>query len=98
MSQLEGANLITSTSGRAGGFLLARPAHHISLAEIYNAVEDAQVFRMHRESSEPECETARAILTMLMPRLAEASKAMTEKLARTWLHEIIPVAKPKALA
>ena len=98
MSQLESAGLVASTSGRAGGFLLTKPANEISLASIYSAVEDEQVFRMHRESDEPGCETARAILCALMPRLAEASKAMTEKLGSTMLNEIVPVIKNNAQA
>ncbi len=90
MSQLESAELVISTSGRAGGFLLAKSANQISLAAIYQAVEDAQMFRMHRTNTEPACETARAILTNLMPHLTQASKAMTEKLGNTWLSEIVP--------
>ena len=98
MSQLENAKLITSTSGRSGGFLLAKPADKISLACIYQAVEDEQMFRMHKSSTEPECETARAILTSLMPHLNEASKAMTEKLGDTQLSDIVPALKQNAFA
>ena len=90
MSQLETAGLVTSTSGRAGGFMLTRPASETDLAAIYNAVENAQVFRMHRGCSQPECEIARSILKSLMPRLIDASQAMTEKLSRTLLSEIVP--------
>ena len=90
MSQLEAAGLVVSTSGRAGGFTLAKPANETDLAAIYNAVETQQVFRMHRESNEPECNVARAILCSLMPRLLEASKAMTDKLGHTKLSEIVP--------
>ena len=98
MSQLESAGLVASASGRSGGFLLSKPAHEISLAAIYGAVKDEQVFRMHRESNEPGCETARAILCALMPRLAEASKAMTEKLGGTMLNQIVPMIKNNAQA
>ena len=98
MAQLETGGLVTSTSGRAGGFMLSRPATQIDLAAIYNAVEDQQVFRMHRESSEPECEVARAILTALMPRLVEASTAMTQMLGRTRLSEIVPAPQQMATA
>ena len=92
------AGLVASASGRAGGFLLSKPANEISLASIYSAVEDEQMFRMHRESSEPECVVARAILCALMPRLAEASKAMTEQLGTTMLNQIVPVLENNAQA
>ena len=90
MSQLEGFGLVQSTSGRAGGFVLAKPALDINLAEIYQAVEDEQVFRVHRNSENPECEMARAIFKSLMPRLADASKAMSIALAQTKLSDVVP--------
>ena len=40
MSELEKASLVASTSGRSGGFSLARPAPQITLADVYRAVED----------------------------------------------------------
>jgi Rrf2 family protein len=88
MSQLESHGLVQSTSGRSGGFLLAKQATAISLAEIYQAVEDEQVFRVHRNSENPECETARAIFKALMPRLCEASRAMTQSLSQTYLSDL----------
>jgi Rrf2 family protein len=88
MSQLESQGLVASTSGRSGGFLLAKQASAISLGEIYQAVEDEQVFRVHRNSENPECETARAIFKALMPRLCEASKAMTRSLSQTYLSDL----------
>jgi len=90
MSQLEAGALVHSTSGRAGGFVLAKPANEINLSEIYQAVEDEQVFRVHRNSENPECETARAIFRSLMPRLAIASKAMSNALAQTSLSDVVP--------
>jgi Rrf2 family protein len=90
MSELEGSGLVQSTSGRAGGFVLAKAPGEINLAEIYQAVEDEQVFRVHRNSENPECETAKAIFKSLMPRLADASKAMSLALAQIHLSEIVP--------
>ena len=98
MSQLESNGLVQSTSGRAGGFLLARGAEEIALSEIYQAVEDEQVFRVHRNGDNPNCETARQIFTALMPKLAEASHAMTKSLSQTRLSEIAPQAKQLAVA
>lgn len=98
MSQLERGGLVHSTSGRAGGFLLAKNACDINLAEIYQSVEDEQVFRTHRNSENPECETARAIFKALMPRLAEASKAMQVQLATTRLSDLAPQPQPVALS
>lgn len=98
MSQLESHHLVCSTSGRAGGFLLARPADEISLADIYHAVEDEQVFRIHKHGERPECEFAQAIMLTLMPKLEFASKAMTQSLAHTKLGDIIVNMQAKAVA
>ena len=98
MSQLESKTLVVSTSGRAGGFLLGRAADEISLSQIYQAVEDEQVFRVHRSSDNPHCETARQIFKALMPKLADASQAMTAALSRTKLSEIAPQPIQQAVA
>src|SRR5437764_7083803 len=39
--QLKGAGLVDSTRGAAGGYLLARPAEKISLADIINVIDQA---------------------------------------------------------
>jgi Rrf2 family protein len=96
MSKLESQGLVRSESGRGGGFLLAKPADQISLACIYHAVEDEQVFRTHGKAENAECETARAIMTALMPKLAQASKAMTESLRGVRLSDIMPASRPQA--
>ena len=98
MSQLESKTLVVSTSGRAGGFVLGRPADEITLSQIYQAVEDEQVFRVHRCSENPHCDTARQIFKALMPKLAEASQAMTAALSRTKLSEIAPLPLQQAVA
>ncbi|MDE2384730.1 MAG: Rrf2 family transcriptional regulator [Alphaproteobacteria bacterium] len=89
MSQLEAARLVTSASGRTGGFLLARTASDISLADIYQAVEDEQVFRMHKPGEDAECDFAKSIMRTLKPKLADASKAMTVALGTTRLGDIV---------
>ncbi len=98
MSQLESNTLVVSSSGRMGGFVLARPATEITLSEIYQAVEDQQVFRVHRNSENPNCDTARQIFKALMPRLAEASQAMTKSLSQTRLSDVAPQPVVQAVA
>jgi Rrf2 family protein len=41
MLQLKGAGLVDSTRGAGGGYLLARAAEKISLADIINAIDQA---------------------------------------------------------
>ncbi len=98
MSQLERNNLVKSTSGRAGGFLLARLPSEISLADIYDAVEDEQVFRLHKPGIDAECDFARSIMRSLSPKLCGASNAMRKSLADTKLGEIIETYAERAVA
>jgi Rrf2 family protein len=39
LTELKGANLVTSTRGKQGGFHLARPAHLISFGDIIRVIE-----------------------------------------------------------
>ncbi len=39
LTELKGANLVTSTRGKQGGFHLARPAHLISFGDIIRTIE-----------------------------------------------------------
>ena len=39
LAELKSANLVASTRGKHGGFLLARPAHLISLGDIIRVIE-----------------------------------------------------------
>ncbi len=95
MSQLESHGLVNSSTGRSGGFLLARPADEINLADIYQAVEDEQFFRVHKLDGDSECPLASGIIKKLMPKLCVASKALLKSLAETRLSDLI--ANPAAL-
>lgn len=88
MSELEEASLVASTAGRAGGFSLARPAPQITLADIYQAVEDDAVFRMHKTDPLAECPVAAQLGKVLSPSLRAAEVAMTNSLSGTTLDDV----------
>lgn len=98
MSQLESHGLVNSSTGRSGGFLLARPADEINLSEIYQAVEDEQIFRMHKSGVDSECPLASGIIKKLLPKLAVASQAMTKSLSQTKLSDLIMSSVTEAVA
>jgi Rrf2 family protein len=98
MSQLESHGLVTSSTGRSGGFLLARAADQISLSEIYHAVEDEQFFRVHKSGIESDCPLATQIMKNLMPKLAVASQAMTKSLGQTKLSDLMMQQTASAVA
>lgn len=88
MSQLEQAHLVTSVAGRAGGFLLSKKACDMTLADIYSAVEDDAVFRMHKIGPDADCPFAAQLGKILEPRLKLAEKALTTSLHATRLSDV----------
>jgi Rrf2 family protein len=88
MSELEKAKLVLSTAGRSGGFTLSKPANEVSLADIYEAVEDSTVFKMHHTDPDSECPIATQMGKILLPRLRDAELAMTSSLRETRLSQI----------
>lgn len=88
MSELEKAKLILSTAGRCGGFSLSRPAAEVTLADIYDAVEDATIFKMHRIDAETKCPIAAQMFAVLAPRLRDAEAALSSSLHHTKLSEV----------
>ena len=81
LSRLSDAGLTKSQLGAGGGTLLARPADQIRLLDVYEAVEDTELFSMHRI---PPCETCAVggnIQQALRPTLERARRALEQELA-----------------
>jgi Rrf2 family protein len=89
MSELEKSAIVRSTAGRSGGFELARPALGISLADVYNAVEDESFFRMHKMDPNAECPVAAQLKSVLAQPLRAAEKAMNQALGTTSLDDVV---------
>jgi Rrf2 family protein len=87
MCSLEKAGLVQSVSGRSGGFVLSQAAGTISLADIYRAVEDEAVFRMHKTNE--NCPVAIQMAECLVPFLKSAERAMARSLSETSLAQIV---------
>ncbi|CAG4919525.1 Rrf2 family transcriptional regulator [Paraburkholderia gardini] len=84
LSMLSAAGLTTSQLGAGGGALLARAPRDITLLEIYRAVDDAQLFGLHREEPNPACMVGRNIQVVLRGIIDDAQRAMESSLgART---------------
>src|SRR5476649_1007062 len=58
LSRLSNAGLTTSQLGSGGGALLAKPAKKIRLLDVYEAVEDTQLFSLHRVPPNADCRLA----------------------------------------
>lgn len=89
MSELEKSSIVKSTAGRTGGFELARTAKGITLADVYSAVEDENIFRMHKTDPAAECPIAAQLKSVLNKPLKIAEDALTNALAVTSLDDIV---------
>ena len=88
MTELEHAQLVKSVAGRSGGFELNRQASAITLADIYFAVEDENVFRMHKISPQSACPVAAQLGNILSAPLRAAECALHSSLAKTSINDV----------
>ncbi len=88
MAELEKAKLVRSVAGRSGGFTLDRTATTITLADIYQAVEDDAVFRMHKTDPESRCPIACQMKAILQQPLRAAETALSSALSKTTLQDV----------
>lgn len=89
LTMLANAGLTTSQLGAGGGALLSREPRTIALLEIYRAVDDAQLFAMHREEPNPACMVGRHIQASLRGIIDHAQRAMEASLATRTLADVV---------
>jgi Rrf2 family protein len=88
LSRLAAAGLTTAQLGPKGGALLRRPAEEISLLDVYRAVEQPELFAMHRSQPDRSCHVGRNIQPVLRAATAKAEQALQAELGRTSIAEI----------
>jgi DNA-binding IscR family transcriptional regulator len=69
LSRLSEAKLTTSQLGAGGGALLAKPPGEIKLLDVYRAVEDPELFALHRTPPCESCAVGGNILAAMQPSL-----------------------------
>jgi len=87
LTMLAQAGLTTAQLGSGGGALLARAPEQISLLDVYRAVDDAQLFALHREQPNPACMVGRNIQGVLRGIIDKAQQAMEATLAARTLAD-----------
>ncbi|HET6763427.1 MAG TPA: Rrf2 family transcriptional regulator [Longimicrobiaceae bacterium] len=87
LSQLTRAGLTTAQMGAGGGALLARPAERITLRDVYRAVDEGEIFGLHREQPNPACPVGRNIQSHLETRFHAAARALEDELDRTTIAD-----------
>lgn len=89
LALLQKAGLVISKPGRYGGTTLGRPAHSITLRDVYEAVEEAPLFHAHYQGPNPNCAIGSCINEVLIGPLDDATTSMKEALARHTIEELV---------
>jgi Rrf2 family protein len=89
LGRLRRAGLVRIQPGPRGGARLARPASHISLDEVYRAVEEGQLLALHRRPPNPRCPVGRNIGGVLGCVFGEAESALLGVLKKRTLEDVM---------
>ncbi|GLU32528.1 Rrf2 family transcriptional regulator [Trinickia caryophylli] len=88
LTMLAAAGLTTAQLGAGGGALLAREPQAIALLDVYRAVEEGQLFGLHRDTPNPACLVGRHIQEVLVGVVDEAQRALEASLAARTLADV----------
>lgn len=89
LGSLRDAGLVSSTEGRGGGWILARPAHKITLCDAYAAVEARPILSQHAHPANDACEVGRHMQALLEKEFQDAELAMEDQLGRTTIAHMV---------
>ena len=89
LASLRNAGLVHVLAGRAGGYALARPAHQITLADVFAAVNAEPLFPMPDRAPNPDCPVGANIHQVLDGPLRQARDALETRLAQTTLAQVL---------
>lgn len=89
LGQLKEAKLVNVEAGVGGASLAKNPAH-ITLRDVFCAVEDLdeELFRFH-EHPNPSCPVGKTVHAVLDGKLAAARQALEDSLAQTTLQDLM---------
>lgn len=89
LSKLSKADLVTTTTGKAGFCSLAKKPSEITLLDIYQAVEAPKAFAIHAYPAQKSCPVSCGIKSCMEKVLDRTQKAMEASLEKTSLAEVI---------
>jgi Rrf2 family protein len=88
LGPLRAADLVESRPGARGGWHLARPATDITLADVWQLLQGDDPVLGHHVPS-PQCPVGRDIASQLVTLDAEIAEAMTARLRRTTIADLV---------
>jgi Rrf2 family protein len=86
---LNKAHLVNVQHGMGAGWTLARPPEKISLLDVYEAVEQGQLFELHHTLPNQSCPVGRGIQPALKHFYSDAEVAMKQRLAQSTIAEML---------
>lgn len=88
LSMLAEAGLTSSQLGHGGGAILAKPADQITLLNVFQIVEERNIFEMHRTPPDKNCFVGRNIQQVLTKSTTKAQQALETELSKTTIAEV----------
>lgn len=88
-------NLVTVKMGTGGGARLTKKPDEITLAEIYEALDEGTVFEVPQFDENFHCEVGKIVRPVLAEVLQEAENGLKEKLKQIRLSDVIDKVKVK---
>ena len=86
---LNKAGLVSSKSGKTGGYTIAQSAQSIRLADIYRAVNTQSVLGMAKNIPNPECPVGRQINSSINELYEDIDKAVLTQLSAVTLADFV---------
>ena len=87
--------LVEVQMGTGGGSRLARPAEEISLAEIYQALEEGELFDVPVLEDSHRCPIGRTVRPVLKKVFGEAENSLMKYLDKVALADVMGLVKEK---
>ena len=88
--KLRKAGLLSSEKGHAGGWQLAKPAHGITLADVYLALDERLVSRGTGDTEPSHCHVEEGLQTRVSELLEDIEESLVQRLRETSITEIHP--------
>jgi Rrf2 family protein len=89
LAKLSKANLVSTTTGKAGFCSLAKSAEDISLLEIYKAVDAPKAFAIHKYPVQTACAVSCNIEAAMEKVLAKTQQSLESGLSEINLAEVL---------
>ncbi|OOQ59685.1 Rrf2 family transcriptional regulator [Mucilaginibacter pedocola] len=89
LSNLIKNKLVSSQTGKSGGYALARPAADITLAQIYQTVKPEAILGQAKNQPNPACPIGKQINQHIATLYDDVDKALLEKLGSTTLKDFM---------